>query len=156
MRVVIYSSCPSRTTSGRQATGQALKAKPKAKIHTVGRRKLRDSTLRPPLYRHGLLPMESSSVMVGFGGTSSAEGGIKNDSDSDLDSEEEEEEVTRGPLGLQLLYSTPEPLIDVIFFHGLRGGSIKKWQKGNKQCSFWPKYWLPMAPDVRNINVHSF
>ena len=37
---------------------------------------------------------------------------------------------TWGPLGLNLLHSPPEPLIDFIFVHGLRGGSIKTWTKG--------------------------
>lgn len=30
----------------------------------------------------------------------------------------------KGPLGLTLLYSPPEPLVDFIFVHGLGGGSV--------------------------------
>ncbi|KAK9799961.1 putative NACHT and WD domain protein [Seiridium cardinale] len=66
------------------------------------------------------------------------------------------EEDLRGPLGLRLLHSSPEPLIDVIFVHGLRGGSIKTWRKGDDQLFFWPQYWLPMEPGMRNVSIHSF
>ncbi|KAF9893519.1 hypothetical protein FE257_010831 [Aspergillus nanangensis] len=64
--------------------------------------------------------------------------------------------AARGPLGLRLVYSSPEPLIDLIFVHGLRGGSIKTWCKGNDPRFFWPQFWLPMEPGFRNVNIHSF
>jgi len=63
---------------------------------------------------------------------------------------------TRGPLGLRLLASSPEPLIDLIFVHGLRGGSIKTWQKQPDPQYFWPKYWLPLEPELSHANIHSF
>lgn len=62
----------------------------------------------------------------------------------------------RGPLGLRLLHSSPEPLIDLIFVHGLRGGSVKTWRKGNDPRNFWPQSWLPLEPGLRNANIHSF
>ncbi|ORY60895.1 NACHT and WD domain protein [Pseudomassariella vexata] len=67
-----------------------------------------------------------------------------------------DEEGTRGPLGLHLLFSSPEPLIDVIFVHGLRGGSIKSWRKGTDPRFFWPQCWLPVEPGFRHANIHSF
>ena len=45
----------------------------------------------------------------------------------------------------------PEPLIDIIFLHGLRGGSIKTWRKGNGPRNFWPQLWLPVE-----LELHSF
>ncbi|KEZ42265.1 hypothetical protein SAPIO_CDS6124 [Scedosporium apiospermum] len=63
---------------------------------------------------------------------------------------------TRGPLGLRLLASSPEPLIDLIFVHGLRGGSIRTWQKEPDPQYFWPKYWLPLEPEFSHANIHSF
>jgi hypothetical protein len=66
------------------------------------------------------------------------------------------DEDIRGPLGLQLLFASPEPLVDIIFVHGLRGGSVKTWQKGNDPRLFWPQHWLPTEPDFRNASIHSF
>ena len=61
-----------------------------------------------------------------------------------------------GPLGLRPLHLSAEPLIDLIFVHGLRGGSIKTWRKGNDPRLYWPQNWLPLDPDFKNANVHSF
>ncbi|KAI9158094.1 Vegetative incompatibility protein [Paramyrothecium foliicola] len=66
------------------------------------------------------------------------------------------EESIRGPLGLQLLFASPEPLVEIVFVHGLRGGSVKTWQKGNDPRLFWPQHWLPTEPDFRNASIHSF
>ncbi|KAH9906756.1 hypothetical protein F4778DRAFT_594863 [Xylariomycetidae sp. FL2044] len=66
------------------------------------------------------------------------------------------EEGVRGPIGLQLLHCSPEPLVDIIFVHGLRGGSIKTWRKGDDPRNFWPKFWLPFEPGMHNANIHSF
>lgn len=62
----------------------------------------------------------------------------------------------RGPLGLRLLSASPEPMIEVIFVHGLRGGSVKTWQKGRDPRLFWPQHWLPMEAEFRNASIHSF
>ncbi|KAI1137581.1 NACHT and WD domain protein [Hypoxylon sp. FL0543] len=70
---------------------------------------------------------------------------VKNDGDG-----------TRGPIGLRLLHASPEPLIDLVFVHGLRGGSTKTWRKGNDPRMFWPQLWLPMESGLRNVSVHSF
>lgn len=66
------------------------------------------------------------------------------------------EEDLRGPLGLRLIRASPEPLIELIFVHGLRGGSVKTWRKGEDHRLFWPKFFLPMDPDFRNANIYSF
>ncbi|RYP60677.1 hypothetical protein DL769_008016 [Monosporascus sp. CRB-8-3] len=70
--------------------------------------------------------------------------------------QKDEDEGVRGPVGLRLLHSSPEPLIDLIFVHGLRGGSIKTWRKGNDPRYFWPQLWLPTERDFHNVNIHSF
>lgn len=62
----------------------------------------------------------------------------------------------RGPLGLRPLHYSAEPLIDLIFVHGLRGGSIKTWRKGNDSRCFWPLCWLPMEHGMENVNIHTF
>ena len=62
----------------------------------------------------------------------------------------------RGPLGLRLLHPSPDPLIDLVFVHGLRGGSVKTWRKGDDSRLFWPQMWLPTEPGLRHANIHSF
>ncbi|KAI8623292.1 hypothetical protein F5Y19DRAFT_459069 [Xylariaceae sp. FL1651] len=65
-------------------------------------------------------------------------------------------EGTWGAYGLNLLYDPPNPLIDMIFVHGLRGGSIKTWCKDDDLKCFWPQAWLPREEDLQNVRVHSF
>ena len=62
----------------------------------------------------------------------------------------------KGPLGLNHLYSPPEPLVDFIFVHGLGGGSKKTWSKTANPYHYWPKEWLPRDPDFKNVRIHSF
>lgn len=62
----------------------------------------------------------------------------------------------RGSLGLNLLYSPPEPLVDFVFVHGLGGGSRKTWSKTHKPYHYWPKEWLPRDPDFSNCRIYSF
>ena len=61
-----------------------------------------------------------------------------------------------GPLGLHLLHGSPEALVELIFVHGLRGGSIKTWRKGEDPRLFWPKFFLPKDPHFQNTNIYSF
>ena len=62
----------------------------------------------------------------------------------------------RGPLGLRSLFSSPEPLVDLVFVHGLRGGSIKTFCKDDDPELFWPKRWLPIEPEFSSASIHSF
>ncbi|KAI1196726.1 NACHT and WD domain protein [Nemania serpens] len=66
------------------------------------------------------------------------------------------QDVARGPFGLRLLHASPQPLVDIVFVHGLRGGSSKTWRKGDDPILFWPQHWLPLEPDLRNASIHSF
>jgi triacylglycerol esterase/lipase EstA (alpha/beta hydrolase family) len=63
---------------------------------------------------------------------------------------------SKGPLGLNLLHSPSEPLVDFIFVHGLRGGSRKTWSKTGSATHYWPQEWLPKDPAFKNVRVHSF
>lgn len=62
----------------------------------------------------------------------------------------------KGPLGLNLLHTPSEPLIDLIFVHGLGGGSRKTWSKSEDAYHYWPKEWLPRDPDFKNVRIFSF
>ena len=66
------------------------------------------------------------------------------------------ENEIRGPLGLRSLFSSPDPLIDLVFVHGLRGGSIKTFCKDSNPELFWPQRWLPLEPEFSNASIHSF
>ncbi|KAH0556465.1 hypothetical protein GP486_005630 [Trichoglossum hirsutum] len=70
------------------------------------------------------------------------------------DSESADE--VRGLLGLNLLFAPPEPLVDLIFVHGLGGGSRKTWSKTSSISHFWPREWLPKDPDFEHVRIHSF
>ena len=50
-------------------------------------------------------------------------------------------EDIKGRLGLITLYNPPEGIEvpDLVFVHGLRGGSRKTWIKSNDATLFWPK-----------------
>ncbi|KAH0566184.1 hypothetical protein GP486_000416 [Trichoglossum hirsutum] len=62
----------------------------------------------------------------------------------------------KGPLGLNLLSAPAEPIVELVFVHGLGGGSRKTWSKGPDPAFFWPKEWLSRDPEFRNVRVHSF
>lgn len=46
--------------------------------------------------------------------------------------------------------------MDLIFVHGLGGGSRKTWSKTSSLGHFWPQEWLGSDPVFGNIRVHSF
>ncbi|OQV04905.1 NACHT domain-containing protein [Cladophialophora immunda] len=62
----------------------------------------------------------------------------------------------KGPLGLNLLYAPSEPLIDLIFVHGLGGGSRKTWSRRPSISDYWPKEWLPKDAAFESVRIHSF
>ncbi len=62
----------------------------------------------------------------------------------------------KGPLGLNCLYAPLEPLIDLIFVHGLGGGSRKTWSKTDSEKDYWPQEWLPRDAAFSNVRIHSF
>ena len=62
----------------------------------------------------------------------------------------------KGLLGLNLLYSPSQPLVDFVFVHGLGGGSRKTWSKTGSVTDYWPQEWLPKDPAFSTVRVHSF
>lgn len=75
---------------------------------------------------------------------------------TDLSDQSELSEDGKGPLGLNLLCSVAEPLVDFIFVHGLGGGSRKTWAKSTSTDDYWPRDWLPRDRDFKNVRVYSF
>ena len=74
---------------------------------------------------------------------------VGNESDSDYDN-------VKGPMGLNLLFSALDPLVDLVFVHGLGGGSRKTWTNFDTPASFWPKEWLSRDADFDRVRAHSF
>ena len=64
-------------------------------------------------------------------------------------------EDVKGPLGLTTLYDPAEPAItDLVFVHGLGGGSRSTWAKDAD--SFWPQDWLPEDDAFQQVRIHTF
>lgn len=65
---------------------------------------------------------------------------------------------TRGPLGLTTLHEPDgtQCLVDIIFVHGLGGGSRKTWSAAPTDDAFWPKSWLPQDPDFKEARIHTY
>jgi hypothetical protein len=65
----------------------------------------------------------------------------------------------KGPLGLTTLYApSPEqvPAADIVFVHGIRGGSYSTWTRGNSTERFWPREWLPQDDAFKDVRIHTF
>jgi hypothetical protein len=69
----------------------------------------------------------------------------------------DEAEYSKDPLGLNNLYDPPDPAVaDLIFVHGLRGGSRSTWTKSGDPSLYWPKEWLPKDAGFQDVRIHSF
>lgn len=63
----------------------------------------------------------------------------------------------KGPIGLTTLYEpTGEAALDLIFIHGLNGGSRSTWTKGEGPTYFWPQEWLPKDEAFQDVRIHTF
>lgn len=45
---------------------------------------------------------------------------------------------------------------DIVFIHGLGGGSRRTWSYSNDEHHYWPQSWLPSDPEFENVRVHAF
>ncbi|KAF2229076.1 hypothetical protein EV356DRAFT_494418 [Viridothelium virens] len=66
-------------------------------------------------------------------------------------------ETDPGPLGLNVIY-TPENghKADIVFVHGLGGGSRWTWSKSRNPELLWPLTFLPLEPDICLARILSF
>ncbi|KAL8915769.1 MAG: hypothetical protein Q9172_006680 [Xanthocarpia lactea] len=63
----------------------------------------------------------------------------------------------KGPLGLNTLYVPIDTTVaDLVFVHGLAGGSRSTWTKNGEPSLYWPQEWLPNDPGFRDVRIHSF
>jgi hypothetical protein len=68
----------------------------------------------------------------------------------------ESSEDRRGKFGLTLICDRADPIVDIVFVHGLGGGSRKTWCKGDDPSLYWPKEWLQRDPEFKNVRVYGF
>jgi hypothetical protein len=63
----------------------------------------------------------------------------------------------KGPCGLSTISEMLETaLADLIFVHGLGGGSRSTWTKDSDPDLFWPQEWLLQDAEFRDVRIHSF
>lgn len=65
---------------------------------------------------------------------------------------------SKGPLGLTTLHNPGRNSVkaDLVFVHGLGGGSQSTWTKEGDPSLYWPKEWLPNDEDFQDVGIHSF
>ena len=63
----------------------------------------------------------------------------------------------KGPLGLTTLFEPHDsPVADLVFVHGLGGGSRSTWTKSLDLSLFWPQAWLPHDAGFKDVRIHTF
>ena len=66
-------------------------------------------------------------------------------------------ESQKGPLSLRTIHEPLDGAIaDVVFIHGLGGGSRKTWAKNEDPELFWPGEWLPRDDDFQDVRILTF
>ncbi|KAI0976688.1 hypothetical protein F4678DRAFT_480197 [Xylaria arbuscula] len=67
-----------------------------------------------------------------------------------------EREAPKGSLGLTTLFEPEGQVVaDLIFVHGLNGGSRSTWSKAGNG-SYWPQDWLPCDDAFQDVRIHAF
>ncbi|KAK4161154.1 hypothetical protein QBC43DRAFT_303202 [Cladorrhinum sp. PSN259] len=65
----------------------------------------------------------------------------------------------KGALGLTTLHepeASTAPVADIVFIHGLGGGSRKTWSFSPDPSHYWPLAWLPVDRDFADVRIHTF
>ncbi|GAW22654.1 hypothetical protein ANO14919_121960 [Xylariales sp. No.14919] len=72
------------------------------------------------------------------------------------DSTKNGQEAPKGPLGLTTLFEPDvQAVADLIFVHGLNGGSRSTWSKVS-DGAFWPQDWLSSDDAFHDVRIHTF
>jgi hypothetical protein len=67
------------------------------------------------------------------------------------------ESSSLGSLGLETLFDPSGSIaVDLLFVHGLNGGSQSTWTKGLDSTLFWPQEWLPHDDSFQDVRIHTF
>ena len=49
-----------------------------------------------------------------------------------------------------------DPEVDIIFVHGLDGGSFTSWAKNEDPRLYWPREWLPKEMELSRARIHTY
>lgn len=64
---------------------------------------------------------------------------------------------TKGLHGLTTLYQPSSvPAAELVFVHGLGGGSRSTWMKSGDPSTYWPQEWLPRDPGFTDVIIRTF
>ncbi|KAH0558952.1 hypothetical protein GP486_004423 [Trichoglossum hirsutum] len=67
------------------------------------------------------------------------------------------EASSQGPLGLKVIHRPQgDRRVDIVFVHGLGGGSRMTWSKDRNPELFWPLKFLPLEPDISEARILTF
>jgi hypothetical protein len=67
------------------------------------------------------------------------------------------ENGVKGPIGLTTLHDPGvATILDLVFVHGLNGGSQSTWTRNGNPSLFWIREWLPNDAAFRNVRIHTF
>jgi hypothetical protein len=70
---------------------------------------------------------------------------------------EDDTEGPKGAIGLITQYNPCQDAVaDLIFIHGLNGGSQSTWTKNGNPSLFWPREWLPKDEAFQDVRIHTF
>ena len=73
------------------------------------------------------------------------------------DGDGESAEDLRGRFGLNILHEPSEAsAADLVFVHGLGGGSRSTWTKEGGPSPYWPQEWLPKDSGFQDVRILSF
>ncbi|KAK5632688.1 hypothetical protein RRF57_008402 [Xylaria bambusicola] len=74
----------------------------------------------------------------------------------DNSTKKNEREPPKGPLGLTTLFEPDgQAVADIIFVHGLNGGSRSTWSR-TSHGSYWPQDWLSCDDAFQDVRIHTF
>lgn len=97
---------------------------------------------------HQRKPPATNSSSTSFFSRSSIRKDIRGDDDT---------EGPKGAIGLITQYDPGQDAVtDLIFVHGLNGGSQSTWTKNGDPSLFWPREWLPRDEAFQDVRIHTF
>ena len=75
----------------------------------------------------------------------------------DQSKKERSRERRADPLGLTVLHEPDgPPRADIVFVHGLGGGSRQSWSRNRDPALFWPLEWLPFEAVIASARISTF
>lgn len=66
------------------------------------------------------------------------------------------EALKKNTYGLNTLVAPAFSIADIVFVHGLGGGSVSTWTMSQDPNKFWPERWLGADPAFENVRIHTF